>query len=65
MASMNAWILPRFSLSLRMRGRDNVGGRLFNDAEAIELQLSQDRRLPRTRRASDDEASHAPVQDYV
>ena len=51
-------ILPGFNLSLRVRGSYHVSRCLFDDAESVEFQLADDRCLPRTRRAGDDEPSH-------
>src|SRR5260221_638237 len=49
---------PGLDRSLGLRGGDDVGSRLFDYAEPVELQLTDDRRLPCTRRAGDDEPSH-------
>src|SRR5262245_3755972 len=51
-------IPPRFERSSRVRGGDDVGRRLFDDAEPVELQLADDRGLTCTGRAGDDEPSH-------
>jgi hypothetical protein len=46
-----------------MRGGDDVGGRFFDDAEPVELQLTDDRRLPGSGCASNDESSHSRNQE--
>ena len=51
-------VSPGFNRSLRMRGSDDVSSRLFDYAEPVEFQLTDDRCLPCTRRAGDDEPSH-------
>jgi len=48
---------PEFSSSLRLRGGYDVSRRLFDDREPIEFPLTDDRRLPRSRRTGDDEPS--------
>jgi len=41
-----------------MRGGDDVSSCLFDNAEPVEFQLTDDRSLACTRRAGDDEPSH-------
>jgi hypothetical protein len=49
---------PEFNRSVGLRGGDDVGSCLFDHAEPIELQLTDDRGLPSTGRAGDDEPFH-------
>lgn len=49
---------PGLTRSLGLEGGDYIRSRLFDHAEPIEFQLADDRCLPRTRRAGDDEPSH-------
>lgn len=46
---------PWLNGSLRMRRSDDVSSRLFHDAEPVEFQLADNRRLSRAR---DDKPSH-------
>ena len=48
---------PKFNRSARMRGGDDVSSSLFDYAEPVEFQLTDDRGLARTRCACDDEPS--------
>ena len=49
---------PRLIRSLGLGGGDDIGGCFFDDAEAVKLQLTEDRGLPCTGRARDDEPSY-------
>lgn len=55
-------ISPWLKRPLRMFGGDDIGSRLFHDAEPVELQLTNNRCFSGARRASDDEPSHCPAE---
>jgi hypothetical protein len=55
---------PWFCDTFRLLERDDVGSRLFYHAEAIQLQLTNDRRLPRARRSRQYEPFHLMAHRY-
>src|SRR5215471_4164983 len=54
--------VPWFGNSTRLLQRNDVSGCLFDDTEAVKLQLTDDRRLPRTRSPCQYEPSHARLR---
>jgi hypothetical protein len=52
-------MLPRFSDTARLLHSMNIGCRFLDDAEAIKLQLPNNRRLPRAGGSCEDKSLHA------
>jgi hypothetical protein len=55
---------PGLLRSSCVRGGDDVRRGLFDDAEAIQFQLTDDRCLPGARRTGDDEPSHVVMHSW-
>src|SRR6266576_5639586 len=53
-----SWIRPGFGPASHLLRGNYVGGRFFNNAEALQFQLANDCSLARSRRTGDDEPLH-------